>query len=98
MKKWLEDILGITELKDKIINLQVVIKDQESEIRDHLQKIRNQTQQLSRFGRKIGEAKEMEERAIKAEQALAPTKKSLEVLTAERSKWQRKIKRLENKK
>jgi hypothetical protein len=36
-------------------------------------------------------------RAIKAEQALAPTKKSLEVLTAERSKWQRKIKRLENK-
>ena len=97
MYKWLENKLGITELENQNLDLQVVIDNQDSEIKSYLQKIKAQSCHLRGANKRIAEVKELESRAIKAEQALEPTKKSLEVLTAERSKWQRKIKRLENK-
>ena len=97
MYKWLEDRLGITKLKGRIVDLQAVIDNQDSEIKSYLNDIQRHKYLLGNQARRLSELNTIKDRAIKAEQALAPTKKSLEVLTAERSKWQRKIKRLENK-
>ena len=97
METWLKNKIGITALEDKIEELESIINNRQIEIKSYLNKIQSQKYLLGNQARKLAELNAFKNRAIKAEQALAPTKKSLEVLTAERSKWQRKIKRLENK-
>ena len=70
---------------------------------DHLngrvQDLTNTNADLMQLSQKKSmEIKELKSRAIRAEEALNPTKTSLEKLTAEKSRWMKKIKRLEGKK